>query len=90
MYDLGLPLTTLQQMRDKSMHERRRRTGGWDEAFSAKCKQQRQSIRQAANASAALRNYDTRLIKYATLLEDFLQSSLGQVVNLADQFSWYR
>jgi hypothetical protein len=36
VYDISLPFTTLQQMRDKSVHERRRRTGGWDEAFSAK------------------------------------------------------
>jgi hypothetical protein len=42
------------------------------------------------NAAIALRSYDQRLIKYATLLENFLQSSLGKSIDLADQFSWYR
>jgi tryprostatin B 6-hydroxylase len=36
MYDISLPFTTLQQMRDRPLHDKRRRTGGWDEAFSAK------------------------------------------------------
>lgn len=34
-YDLTLPLTTLHQMRNRAMHDRRRR-GGWDKAFNAK------------------------------------------------------
>lgn len=35
-YDAGHPFTTLQTMRDKTMHDRRRRNG-WDQAFTAKC-----------------------------------------------------
>ena len=34
-YDLGLPLTTLHQMRDRVMHDKRRKLG-WDKAFSIK------------------------------------------------------
>lgn len=37
MYDISQPLTTLQQFRDRPTHDRRRR-GGWDLAFSTKCK----------------------------------------------------
>ena len=35
-YDVSLPMTTLQQMRDRVMHDRRRQSG-WDDAFSAQC-----------------------------------------------------
>ncbi|KIW03129.1 uncharacterized protein PV09_05771 [Verruconis gallopava] len=34
-YDGGYPMTTLHQMRDKAMHDRRRRHG-WDQAFTTK------------------------------------------------------
>lgn len=34
-YDIGLPRTTLHQMRDKAVHDRRRRTV-WDAAFTTK------------------------------------------------------
>ena len=34
-YSIGLPLTTLHQMRDRSMHDKRRK-GGWDKAFNIK------------------------------------------------------
>jgi cytochrome P450 family 628 len=37
----------------------------------------------------ALRYYDRRLLKYATLLEESLAASQGKSVNIADRFSWY-
>lgn len=35
-YDMNLPMTTLHQMRDRNMHDRRRKAA-WDKAFNTSC-----------------------------------------------------
>jgi cytochrome P450 family 628 len=46
-------------------------------------------IFRSVDIKQALRYYDRRLLKYATLLENSLAASLGKSVNIADRLSWY-
>ncbi|KAI0597614.1 cytochrome P450 monooxygenase-like protein [Biscogniauxia sp. FL1348] len=71
-YDIGHPLTNLTQIRDKALHDMRRRHG-WDMAFTAD----------------ALRDYDTRIAKYADQLVAQMRRRNGEVVDAARWFEWY-
>ncbi|KAI1485026.1 cytochrome P450 monooxygenase-like protein [Biscogniauxia mediterranea] len=71
-YDIGYPLTNLTQIRDKALHDLRRRHG-WDAAFTAD----------------ALREYDTRIVKYADQLVAQMCRRSGEAVDAARWFEWY-
>jgi len=69
-YDVNLPMTSLQQTRDKKAHAQRRRDG-WDKAFNATGKTwciKSNELDANRNISPALRGYESRVVKYADLL----------------------
>lgn len=71
-YDIGHPMVSLHQMRDRAQHDQRRRHG-WDKAFTAK----------------SLRNYDSRVSKYADRLVYQMHQRSGQTVNATSWCNYF-
>lgn len=74
-------------MRDRALHEKRRKAG-WDEAFSPRC--MHLSLELSPADLPALHEYESRLIKYAKLLEKSIEATVGQKINIMERMIWYR
>lgn len=85
-YQMSYPLLSMHQTRDKPTHDKRRRI--WDHAFSAKCYSNFRPfvLRRSANDLLALRNYNSRVEKYADELITQLERFSGGPVNVS---KWY-
>jgi hypothetical protein len=73
--------------RDRGAHDRRRRV--WDRGFSTKCKSLQFSIFTLANGKIALRDYQSRVTKYAYDLVRKFSENAGKPVNMTQWLAYY-
>lgn len=89
-YDVNWPRRTVQEQRDKGLHDKRRRTA-WDPAFSMKCEYDTfwEADFLLKHDLTALRTYDSRVTGYSDELANQLGSFSGKPVNVSDWFMYY-
>ena len=91
-YDLVLPLVSIITTRSKVLHDKRRRI--WDQAFSikgmfsltAECFECKDLL---WGTFTAIKQYEERVRKYCSQLEQQMTASVGSAVNLSSWFDFF-
>ena len=86
-YDVILPLRPLVNLRDKHEHDKRRRA--WDKGFSIKGIKHVEIQTFQSLQVIAMRNYNSRVLKYGRQLEQHFQRTAGQSVRVDDWFHFF-
>lgn len=87
-YDATLPLISMQTVRDKKVHSRRRRI--WDRGLNAKgllsCVFEK---RFELTIVKALRNYEDRVMDVSQVLVSQMTAHAGKVINMSQWLLWF-
>jgi hypothetical protein len=83
-----MPFATLHTTRDRVAHDKRRKT--WDRGFSAKGTFDRSNMAiEAYKCLLALRDYESRVVKYSDELMDQMRAFSGKPLNASLWLNFY-